>query len=97
LKDDIQDADIDELVGIFDAVEAKTYRRNDQDTGIRLGLIAQDVAAAQASTSFRNLTGQSESEAGETTMTLDYARLNCVLWAVCKKLGARVAALEAKS
>ena len=42
------------------------------------------------------LTGSATTEDGTELVTLDYARLSCVLWGAVKTLQARVEALEAK-
>ena len=55
--------------------------------------------------SYRHIVGQGtisngENEDGEpieeTILTVDYARLVCILWGVCKGLEKRVAILEAR-
>jgi len=83
------------------------YRRNDlQDQSPRLGFIAQDFAVLPSE--WGNIVGKTGGveehldEEGNTvpaepsTLTLDYARLNCVLWECCRSLVARVELLEAR-
>ena len=89
LKDEQQDADLDECQRLLESVRVKTYVRNDfESKRRRLGFIAQDVEqAASALRLGENLTGSftTKNEAGEsnTVETLDDARLVCTLWGVC--------------
>jgi len=107
LKDDIRDADIQSITSVFDSVNVRTYRRNDYETTrTRIGFISQEVEAALP-TDFQNIVGEyTKEEEGKDPIalkTLDYSRLVCILWGVCKNqerqiegLTARVVALEAK-
>ena len=70
----------------------------------RVGFIAQEIEATLPE-SFRHIVGQGtitrgKTEEGEpieeTIKTVDYARLVCVRWGVCKGLEKRVAILEAR-
>ena len=107
LKDDVVPASTDDAIGVLKAVEPKVYRRNDlQDQSPRLGFIAQDFAVLPPE--WGNIvgkTGGTEEHLDEegnpvptepSTLTLDYARLSCVLWGCCRSLVARVEALEAR-
>ena len=77
-------------------VSARTYERLD-----RLGFIANEIKDA-ALASFANLTGTAnysssrENEDEREILTLDYARLSCVLSQCTRSLLARVEALEAR-
>ncbi len=54
---------------------------------IRLGMIPQDIVSED----FPNLVGGERPRDG--MLTLDYARLTCILWQQCKSLQQRVEAL----
>ena len=86
LKENIREADLEELQAIFDKAVPKCYDRTDVPHKSRLGFVAQDFEGA-------GVTGSAHREDQEL-MTLDYSRLLAVLWGVCKKLQARVDALE---
>ena len=86
LKQNIREADLEELQAIFDAAAPKCYDRTDVPHKSRLGFVAQDFEGA-------GVTGTARREDQEL-MTLDFSRLTAVLWGVCKRLQARVDALE---
>ena len=86
LKENIREADLEELQAIFDAATPKCYDRTDVPHKSRLGFVAQDFEGA-------GVTGTARREDREL-MTLDFSRLTAVLWNVCKRLQARVDALE---
>ena len=106
LKDNQTLASLADLQAIFDAVEVKTYERNDLNMQKRVGFIAQDLESALLGHEyFEHIVGAGtittgETEEGEPTeeaiKTVDYARLVCILWGVCKGLEKRVAILEAR-
>ena len=86
VKQNIRDADLDELQAIFDRAAPKRYDRADVDQKDRLDFLAQDLQNG-------GVTGKTM-WGGEELLTLDYGKLTAVLWGVCKKLQARVDALE---
>ena len=86
VKQNIRDADLDELQAIFDRAAPKRYDRADVDQKDRLGFLAQDLQHG-------GVTGKTM-WGGKELLTLDYGKLTAVLWGVCKKLQARVEALE---
>ena len=98
LKSNEQVVEQDECILLVKKVNALTYERNDMENGNRrIGFFANDFAD-NAPTSF-NLTGKAQhcDKHGEREiLTLDYSRLNCVLWTVCRNLLSRVEALEAQ-
>jgi len=107
LKSDVVEASSTQALQVLKAVEPKVYRRTDlQDDSTRLGFIAQDFQSALANTPWTNIVGHTEDveehvdgdgntvAAKPSTLTLDYARLNCVLWECCRSLLARVELLE---
>ena len=86
VKQNIRHADLDELQAIFDRAAPKRYDRADVDQKDRLGFLAQDLQHG-------GVTGKTM-WGGKELLTLDYGKLTAVLWGVCKKLQARVEALE---
>ena len=69
---------------------------------LEIGLIAQDVESAAASSLGSNLVGETTRSTGlgqdaktESIKTLSYERMAVVLWQCCRSLCARVEALEA--
>ena len=89
VKENIRDADLGELLAIFDAATPKKYDRVDVAHKDRLGLLAQDFEHA-------GVTGKTR-RGEQELLTLDYSRLTAVLWGVCKSLQSRIEALEKKS
>ena len=88
LKENIRDAEEQEMQSIFDRATPKRYFRKDADLEEQLGFLAQDFEGT-------GITGKTQ-HAGEELLTLNYGRLTAVLWGVCKQLQARVEALETK-
>ena len=84
---------------ILNAVQAKTYTRNDQGGAPKIGFIAQEMEAATAGkANFECLVGSTEPDDEEPSMkTLDYSRLTSILWTVCRDLSNRVRELESAS
>ena len=98
LKDNQTPASLGDMQAIFDGVDVKTYERNDLNSQKRVGFIAQEIEAVLPE-SYRHIVGQGtisrdKTEEGEsieeTIKTVDYSRLVCVLWGVCKNLEKRV-------
>ena len=90
IKENIEDASLDDLQAIFDSSNVKTYTRTDGVDGKRLGFIAQDVKSELpddiANIVFETRAPAPEGEEGTMLLALDYGRLAaCVLWGVCKK------------
>ena len=91
------------MQAIFDAVEVMTYERNDLGGQKRVGVIAQEIEAVLPE-SYRHIVGQGTISKGETeegepieeTKVLDYSRLVCALWGVCKGLKQRIEDLESR-
>ena len=107
LKTPPVDASTEDALAMLKAVSARTYERVDlPGADSRLGFIAQEVEAALPS-SWGNIVGATEAVAEHvdqegnevlskpSTLTVDYARLNAVLWTCCKNMLARIEALEA--
>ena len=88
LKKDVEPAGLEELQEVFDAVTPQWYRRTEGNQKRTLGFIAQDVQETGAAG--KALCGQVADEELGDLVTLDYSRLACVLWGVCKRLQARV-------
>ena len=91
VKTEIAEADVAELLQLFDSVEAKQYKRPDMNGDLRLGFASDDFAG----TKWKNLTGTTRWSDGTEMVTLDYSHLTSVLWGVCKGFQARLDALEA--
>lgn len=100
IKENVQDASIQDCMERFQHVDVKTYNRTDTP-GQRIGFVAQDIQE-HLPPEFANVIGMRFG--GEMPLlSLSYDRLVCVLWAVCKSqerqisaLNSRVTALEAK-
>ena len=76
------------MQAIFDAVEVKTYERNDLGGQKRVGFIAQEIEAVLPEY-YKHIVGEGTIQKGETEdgepieetiKTVDYSRLVCVLW-----------------
>jgi len=93
IKDEIKNASLDDCKNIFQHVDVKTYVRKDV-SGTRLGFIAQDVEE-NLPPEFANVIGR-QYGGDVPLLSLDYSRMVCVLWGVCKALTARVEVLEGK-
>ena len=91
VKTEIAEADVAELLQLFDSVEAKQYKRPDMNGDLRLGFASDDFAG----TKWKNLTGTTRWSDGTEMVTLGYSHLTSVLWGVCKGFQARLDALEA--
>ena len=90
IKTEVSDLDPAAAQALFDSVTPKRYKRTDREQDKwRVGFLAQDLESSLAP----NLVG---TDPAEGLKTLDYARLNCILWQVCKNLQARITALESK-
>jgi len=80
LKDDIKIVDHDECQLVFDAIDVKTYKRNDMNSDKkRIGFVAQDFDAIIPE-EFQNIVGKTTND----KLSLDYARITCILWSVVK-------------
>ena len=101
LKHNQQVARTPDAAAILEAVDVKTYSRNDLDGQMRVGFVAQDMQSA-CDGGWAHIVSSAadvDDEGVETdtsTLQIDYARLTIVVWSVCKDLTARVAALEAQ-
>ena len=76
VKTEIAEADVAELLQLFDSVEAKQYKRPDMNGDLRLGFASDDFAG----TKWKNLTGTTRWSDGTEMVTLDYSHLTSVLW-----------------
>ena len=107
LKTDVVQASTAQAIGVLRAISSKVYKRIDiPGDSTRLGFIAQDFAAALPS-EWANRVGHTEAQvaytdqagslhpAKQSTLTLDYSRLVCVLWEANRGMLARLEALEA--
>ena len=85
VKTEIAEANVAELLQLFDSVEAKQYKRPDMNGDLRLGFASDDFAG----TKWKNLTGTTRWSDGTEMVTLDYSHLTSVLRGVCKGFQAR--------
>lgn len=91
IKDNVQNASLEDCMKILQGVDVKTYTRTDVP-GQRIGFIAQDIQQ-HLPPEFANLLGM-QYGGDEPLLSLSYDRLVCVLWGACKALTGRVDALE---
>ena len=91
LKTNVRDLSEKELQETFDAVEPHMYDRIEGGKD-QIGFIAQEVQA----TPLGERVCKTKNLDGRELMTLDYQKLNVVLWGVVKSLQKRVEKLEKK-
>ena len=91
LKRNVRDLSEKELQETFDAVEPRMYDRIEGGKD-QIGFIAQEVQA----TPLGERVCKTKNLDGRELMTLDYQKLNVVLWGVVKSLQKRVEKLEKK-
>ena len=96
LKDNQEEITAQEALSILEAVAPKKYTRNDKDNEPRHGFIAQELEAA-CTGHFACLVGTTDQIDDDIPLmkTVDYSRLTCTLWAVCRNLHSRLTALDA--
>ena len=75
VKTEIAEADVAELLQLFDSVEAKQYKRPDMNGDLRLGFASDDFAG----TKWKSLMGTTRWSDGTEMVTLDYSHLTSVL------------------
>ena len=91
LKTNVRDLSEKELQETFDAVEPRMYDRIEGGKD-QIGFIAQEVQA----TPLGERVCKTKNLDGRDLMTLDYQKLNVVLWGVVKSLQKRIEKLEKK-
>ena len=91
LKTNVRELSEKELQETFDAVEPRMYDRIEGGKD-QIGFIAQEVQATPLGEKVR----KTKNLDGRELMTLDYQKLNVVLWGVVKSLQKRVEKLEKK-
>ena len=91
LKTNVRDLSEKELQETFDAVEPRIYDRIEGGKD-QIGFIAQEVQA----TPLGERVCKTKNLDGRELMTLDYQKLNVVLWGVVKSLQKRIEKLEKK-
>ena len=101
LKENIQTASPADCQALFEAVDVKTFNWI-RDGKQSVGFIAQEVEAALPENgSLNDLVNQSEWQPTEedepmTIKTIDYSRMNTILWCVVKEHASKIAQLEAR-
>ena len=93
IKENVQDASIEDCMDIFQHVDVKTYNRKDV-AGQRIGFVAQDIQQ-YLPPEFANVLGM-QYGGDMPLLSLSYDRLVCVLWAVCKSQEQRISALDGR-
>jgi hypothetical protein len=93
IKENVQDASIEDCMEIFQHVDVKTYNRKDV-AGQRIGFVAQDIQQ-YLPPEFANVLGM-QYGGDMPLLSLSYDRLVCVLWAVCKSQEQRISALDGR-
>ncbi len=93
IKENVKDASIEDCMEMFQKVDVKTYNRTDA-AGQRIGFIAQHIQQ-YLPPEFANVLG-SQYGGDMPLLALDYSRLVCVLWAVCKSQEQRISALDSR-
>ena len=88
VKTEIAEADVTELLQLFDSVEAKQYKRPDMNGDLRLGFASDDFAG----TKWKNLTGRGGATAWRWSLSLLSPHQRAV--GVRKGFQARLDALE---
>ena len=93
-------ANLSDMQDIFNSVNVKTYDRIDLNGQKRVGFVAQEIEAVLPE-SYRHIVGdgtiqRGDDEEAETIKTVDYSRLVCILWGVCKGLTSRIEVLESR-
>jgi len=81
IKENIENCDLDVIQKVFDNIDVKQYQRTDHP-GNRIGFIAQDWVA-NSPEEYANIVHMTYGT-GNMLYGLDYARINCILWGVCK-------------
>ena len=101
LKGNVEDVGITDCTDMLGNINVKTYTRNDMEEGnTRSGFIAQDVKAYLPDR-FDNIIGSNiiadeQGEKPKEIMTMDYARMVCVLWKIVQNQNERFMTLESK-
>ena len=93
LKYQVTDISAKAAWAIGDQVRPKSYVRNDLENQPRVGFIAQDLQKA-CTVPFACIVGEAEQDDGETLLTVDYARLNTILFRCAQDLSNKLKVLE---
>jgi hypothetical protein len=94
IKENIQDASIEDCISLFDAVDVKVYNRKDIG-GNRIGFIAQNIQE-NITPEFDNIIS-TQYVNNTPLLAVDYSRMCCILWGVVKDLKQRITDLEDNS
>jgi hypothetical protein len=90
IKENIQNASIDDCKDIFDNVDVKIYNRTDIG-GNRIGFIAQNIQE-NLTPEFANIISTQYGDV--PLLAVDYSRMVCILWGAVKTLEQRITILE---
>ena len=96
LKDNVEDVELNDCMNMLQNINVKTYTRNDMEEGNkRIGFIAQDVKH-NLPEKFDNIIRAITDEGEEELLTMDYARMVCILWKVVQNQEERIKHLEGR-
>ena len=101
LKDNVEDVELNDCMNMLENIHVKTYTRNDMEEGNkRIGFIAQDVKQ-NLPDKFDNIIGSNiitdkDTKENRDIMTMDYARMVCILWKIVQNQEQRIKALEVR-
>ncbi len=89
LKENIADININDCLNLFNNLNIKTFTWK-RDGKNALGVIAQEVEALLPTNGLFDLVNESEYQPTSddevmTIKTVDYSKLNCILWTVVKE------------
>ena len=96
-KGNVEDVGLTDCTNMLENINVKTYTRNDMEEGNkRLGFTTQDVKACLPD-KFDTITGSNtitdeQGENSKETMTMDYARMVCVLCEIIQNQNERIKA-----
>ena len=96
VKDQQEDISATDCWAILDQVKPKSYVRNDLQNQPRVGFLAQDLQKA-CTGPFACIVGEAEQDDGEKLLTVDYARINTILFRCVQDLHSRLQVLETQS
>ena len=94
LKENVEDVELNGCMNMLENINVKTYTRHDMEEGNKIiGFIAQDVTR-NLPEKFDNIIRAITDEGPDELLTMDYARMVCVLWKVVQNQGQRIKALD---
>ena len=96
LKDNVEDVELSGCMNMLENINVKTYTRNDMEEGNRtISYIAQDVKV-HLPDDFGNILQAITDKGPSELLTMDYARMVCILWKIVQNQEERLKALEGR-